>query len=301
MKMYMKQIVMGLVLILLFGVLSSCGERVVAHTEAPELTPSEYVVSPKSDSAAGSEKSTESKLEDRGDEFPEILLSEYSVDLDGDKVADKARLYAVPRPVYAENGVPGYGYVIHDAKLEVEIGDDLYSHVWELSYHSTLSVMTDFVGRNVCVLVLDKGGSGSGKYIVPIIFKDGILTLPLPHENRYQTKHYGFSGLVTYEDGYKVTIEIPETGFSAVTSIPDYLNLSMIYDENGFCLSDDFYGGIQPISGVKVVSKGENDVLVISQCINEPLICYGFLISELTWNDSDYIVINQWIQTNNIN
>lgn len=295
MKLENRLIAIGLVLILLLGTLSACGEH---HTPTP--TPTETIIN-SDPSPSASEVPADIDKGNTNDIPPEVLLEEHSVDLNGDHVIDKARLYAVPRLVYAENGTTGYGYVIHDARLEFEIGDNLYSHVWELSHQSTLSVMTDSIGRNVCVLVMDKGGSGSGKYIVPVIFKENIFTLPLPHENRYGTKCYGFSGLVTYEDGYKVNVEIPETGFSASTSIPDYLNLSMIYDENGFCLSDDFYGGIQPISGAKVVGRGGNDVLVISQCINEPLICYGFLISELTWNDSDYIVINQWIQTNNIN
>lgn len=227
-----------------------------------------------------------------------VTLAEESVDLNGDGQSDVVRLLAEWYPIFNEQNEPSYssGAGLHYPVIEFEIDGQKYSHSWdEVSYESSLSVLMDSNGKGIVVVAWDAGGTGAGTYrVYALSFHDGISFLTVPSFDTPYGSMQGFSVTAPYLDNYCIQVSVPETGFDDVLTLPDDTDLSM-YDDQGRCTQLERAAQVGGVCFVRSSDYQGQDAVELVQDISgvAAMDNFGYLISTITWDGQDYIVLDQ--------
>lgn len=227
-----------------------------------------------------------------------ILLAEETVDLNDDGQSDIVRLLAEWYPIFNEQNEPSYspGVGLHYPVIEFEVGGRIYSHSWdEASYESKLSVLKDSNGKRIVVVAWDAGGTGAGTYgVCALSFCNGINLLNTPSfETPYGLKQ-GFLATAPYLDNYCIQVSVPETGFDDILMLPNNTDRSM-YDDHGKCIQPERAAQVGSLCFVQCFDYQEQDAVELVQHISgvAAMDSFGYLISTISWDGQEYVVLNQ--------
>ena len=227
--------------------------------------------------------------------------------MDGDGVDDVVNVYKKGWHNYNEDGEELFDYYVptHRVLVEIIVCDTTFTWLYgnndnsgEFSYSTTAFILKTVDGKNCIVLGMDTGGTGYGSSALRVLaFNGEIYELPIP---AFYGGGYGFEAEVTFVDGFKVDVFVPETEV-----IAGELEISEEYREY-FCSDFNYYDENGKVNGehcawtdwicsfgIRPITLDGQECVVITQYIwgiSHPL-GIGFLNSAITWDGIEYIVI----------
>ena len=226
--------------------------------------------------------------------IPPYELFNFAIDMDGDGVDDAVNVYA--NKLNAHSHQVSAEFIINGVTYNWKQNDESFSHDTSAFTIKTLD------GKNCLILGMEMGGTGGGATdYCALAFDDGIYELALPKMEPYGS--HGVNAVASYIDGYRVEIRSSETGavlgiLDMPADIQEAARERKVYLDNGKTNGGHFADvGYVSSSGVSRIMYGGMWCVEIKQHISAGILgtadTLGYLVSDLTWDESGYVILAQ--------